>query len=36
MFCGYNYATDKDTRNSVIGLVDTLGGTNVIYNQGGT
>ena len=30
MFCGYNYATDKDTRNSVIGLVATLGGTLVM------
>ena len=27
MFCGYNYVTDKDTRNSVSGLVPTLGGT---------
>ena len=27
MFCGLNYATDKKTRNSVSGLVETLGGT---------
>ena len=27
MFCDFNYATDKETRKSVIGLVSTLGGT---------
>ena len=27
MFCDSNYATDKETRNSVSGLVATLGGT---------
>ena len=27
MFCNSNYATDKETRNSVIVLVTTLGGT---------
>ena len=27
MFCNYNYATDKETRKSVIGLVSTLVGT---------
>ena len=27
IFCDYNYATEKETRNSVSGLVATLGGT---------
>ena len=27
MFCNSNYATDKEKRNSVSGLVPTLGGT---------
>ena len=27
MFCDSNYTTDKNTRNSVSGLVATLGGT---------
>ena len=33
MFSGFNYSTDKDTRNSGSGLVDTHAGTILTYSS---